>query len=313
MNLSITAGCAETIRPANMCQKSGGVNFISVMTRRLLTGIRIGSIFWCMRTLTLILINLAVIAWPACADERFAEIKAGGITYSNVVVVRVTATDILFVSANGIGSAKLASLDPALQQHFAGSAAAAAESEKNQAASSAQYLRAVTPQMSVTPPTQQKSELASPMPATDKKLWARSFLNQKAPDLIVEKWLTAEPDTHGKFVLIDFWATWCGPCRRAIPELNALHQKFGDKLAVIGISDESEAAVRKMTEPKIEYAVAIDTQARMKQAVEVKGIPHVMLMDPSGIVRWEGFPLLSGYELTEQVVADILAKYSAAQ
>ena len=144
--------------------------------------------------------------------------------------------------------------------------------------------------------------------AAEKKLWAKSFLNQKAPELIVEKWLTKEPDRKGKFVLIDFWATWCGPCRKAIPELNALHKKFGDKLVVIGISDEPEAKVKSMTTPGIEYFSAIDTQARTKKAVEVKGIPHVLIIDPQGIVRWEGFPLLDGFELTEKVVADILAK-----
>jgi len=145
--------------------------------------------------------------------------------------------------------------------------------------------------------------------AGDKKLWAKSFLNQKAPKLEVEKWLTAEPATKGKFVLIDFWATWCGPCRKAIPELNAIHKKFGDKLVVIGLSDETEEQVRKMTSPKIDYALAIDTQARTKKAVEVTGIPHVLILDPQGIVRWEGYPMLTGQELTEKVVEDIIAKY----
>ncbi|HEY0455303.1 MAG TPA: TlpA disulfide reductase family protein, partial [Verrucomicrobiae bacterium] len=116
--------------------------------------------------------------------------------------------------------------------------------------------------------------------ASGKQIWAKSFLNKKAPPLAVEKWLSKEPDTKGKFVLIDFWATWCGPCRKAIPELNALHKKFGDKLVVIGISDEDEAKVRKMAEPKIEYFSAIDTKGVMNKKLEVKGIPHVIIMDP---------------------------------
>ena len=144
--------------------------------------------------------------------------------------------------------------------------------------------------------------------AEEKKIWAKSFLNQKAPDLVVEKWLTKEPDRKGKFVLIDFWATWCGPCRKAIPELNALHKKFGSKLVVIGISDEPEAKVKSMADPKIEYSSAIDTQGRTKKAVGVTGIPHVMIIDPQGIVRWEGFPLLDGHELTEKAVEQILAQ-----
>jgi thiol-disulfide isomerase/thioredoxin len=146
--------------------------------------------------------------------------------------------------------------------------------------------------------------------AQQKKIWAKSFLNQKAPELIVEKWLTKEPDRKGKFVLIDFWATWCGPCRKAIPELNALHKNFGDKLIVIGVSDEQETKVKAMSDPKIEYFSAIDTRAHTKKAVGVTGIPHVLIMDPQGIVRWEGFPLLRNHELTEKVVAEILAKHA---
>jgi len=142
----------------------------------------------------------------------------------------------------------------------------------------------------------------------EKKLWAKSVLGQKAPEFVVEKWLTAEPSTKGKFVLIDFWATWCPPCRKAIPELNAFQKKFAGKLVVIGVSDESEDAVKKLTNPTIEYASAIDPKARMKKVLEVTGIPHCIIIDPQGIVRWEGFPFLAGHELTEKVVEDILAK-----
>ena len=143
----------------------------------------------------------------------------------------------------------------------------------------------------------------------DKQLWAKSFLNQKAPDLITEKWLSATPATKGQWKLIDFWATWCPPCREAIPELNALQKQFTGQLVVIGISDESEAKVRTLKEPNIEYSSALDTQARTKKVYAVKGIPHAVLIDPQGVVRWEGFPLLEGHELTPDVVKALIAKY----
>lgn len=144
-----------------------------------------------------------------------------------------------------------------------------------------------------------------------KQIWAKSYLGKKAPPLVVEKWLTAKPEFEGKFLLIDFWATWCGPCRMAIPDLNQIQKQFADRVCVIGISDESEATVRAMTTPKMIYAVAIDTQAKLKKEVEVRGIPHVLLIDPKGIVRWEGFPHLHGEELTPEVVRSIIAKYDS--
>ncbi|PKO98402.1 MAG: hypothetical protein CVU13_10325 [Bacteroidetes bacterium HGW-Bacteroidetes-8] len=145
----------------------------------------------------------------------------------------------------------------------------------------------------------------------EKKLWAKSFLNQKAPELIVEQWITPKPETEGKFVLIDFWATWCAPCRKAIPELNTFYKLFTDDLVVIGLSKESAEKVTSMKEPVIEYSSAIDTKSRTYTAFEVKGIPHCVLIDPSGVVRWEGFPLLQGYELTEKVIKELIAKYKA--
>lgn len=142
-----------------------------------------------------------------------------------------------------------------------------------------------------------------------KRLWAKSFINQKAPKLTVEKWLTDKPDTKGKFILIDFWATWCGPCKRAIPELNHFKTEFENDLVVIGISDETKEAVNALSTPKIEYYSAIDTGRTMYNTLEVQGIPHCLLIDPDGIVRWEGFPTLTGFELTSDVIKEIISKY----
>jgi len=155
-----------------------------------------------------------------------------------------------------------------------------------------------------------KNDPKQPGPAKEgKKLWAKSFLNKKAPELIVEKWLSEKPEWKGKFLLVDFWATWCGPCLKAIPELNRFHEQFGEQMVVVGLSDEQESKVASMKQPQIEYYSAIDTQKRMKNEVKVTGIPHVMIIDPQGIVRWEGFPFLSGHELTEEVVENLLRKH----
>ena len=146
----------------------------------------------------------------------------------------------------------------------------------------------------------------------ERRMWASSCLWAKSPELVVEKWLTDKPEMKGKYVLIEFWATWCGPCRRSIPLLNGFHEKYGDELVVIGICEEDEPATRTLSErhpqvPAIQFYSAVDTQKRMKDQLGVWGIPHVILLEPDGYVIWEGFPLQKDYELTEVIIERILA------
>jgi cytochrome c biogenesis protein CcmG, thiol:disulfide interchange protein DsbE len=148
-----------------------------------------------------------------------------------------------------------------------------------------------------------------PKIVTTKTLYAANdFRGKKAPDFFIEKWLNAkEVDTRGKVVLIDFWATWCGPCRKSIPELNELAKKFQKNLVVIGISDESAETVNSfMKDTEMKYNVGIDTKKRMSKALGVSGIPHVMLISPDGIVRWQGFPGDDNDPLTEKVVQQVI-------
>ena len=126
------------------------------------------------------------------------------------------------------------------------------------------------------------------------------YLWEKAPELVVEKWLSEKPDTEGKYVLIEFWATWCPPCKKAIPKLNKIHQKFKEKLTIIAITDETEEDVLTFKEPKIEYAIAIDTQKRLFEKYNIRGIPCAVIIEPGGYVVWEGFGL------SEDIVEKIL-------
>ncbi len=141
-----------------------------------------------------------------------------------------------------------------------------------------------------------------------KNLYATKDVRGKsAPKMHVQKWLTAEPETAGKVVLIDFWATWCPPCRKLIPELNDFSRKFKDDLVVIGISDENEAKVREfLGKTSASYAMAVDTSAKMKNELGVSGIPHVLVIGTDGVVRWQGFPQDSADMLDEAKLRQII-------
>jgi thiol-disulfide isomerase/thioredoxin len=157
------------------------------------------------------------------------------------------------------------------------------------------------------PPETTPAEPNWPKPKEKNLYAAHDLRGKKAPDFAVQKFLTPEPDRKGKVVLIDFWATWCGPCREAIPEINALQKKFKDDLVCIGISDESPATVQQFAKKtKIEYPLAIDQTRQMHKAIGIAGIPHVLLISTYGIVRWQGFPLMSQDPLTEDIVKQII-------
>lgn len=245
------------------------------------------------------------------AEERLPFLKIGVDYYTNVVVTSVTDTDIYFKHDAGMGNARLKKLSPELQARFGYQPAKSAAAEKQQAEADRNFRKeiaaqAASPARSATPAKPATAAKVAPADIPVAKISAASFIGQAPPKLVVEKWLTPAPGTQGKFVLIDFWATWCGPCRQSIPHLNELQAKFKDQLIVIGLSDESETDVRKMKSPKIEYSVAIDTAATTSNAMQVRGIPHAIILDPSGIVRFEGHPAI----LNEKNLAGLLAKYT---
>ena len=260
------------------------------------------------RRASLALVFALVTLSPAIhAEVHFDTLKVGDELYSNVTVTSSSATDIYFSHSRGIGNAKLKSLEPEIQKKFNFDPAKAAQKEQEQAESFGRYttaLKEAKPAKRAQPEPEPEPPAAQPAVAEGGP--AISFLNQPAPAITGEKWLTDTPDLKDKFLLVDFWATWCGPCRRSIPALNALYNKYKDRMVVVGLSDENEEAVRKMTEPKIEYFVAIDTQRRTSSQIHLRSIPYTMLIDPKGIVRFEGHPAA----LDEQKLEQLFARYN---
>src|SRR4026208_488125 len=98
---------------------------------------------------------------------------------------------------------------------------------------------------------------------------AAAGLGDAAASLQIAEWVKGKPvdlaAAKGKqIVVVEFWATWCGPCRTSIPHLTEMQKKFKD-VAFVGISDEEVPTVKKFVEKmgeKMDYAVAVDKQRK---------------------------------------------------
>src|SRR5215471_1444961 len=91
-------------------------------------------------------------------------------------------------------------------------------------------------------------------------------------------------DLRGNVVLVNFWATWCPPCRKEMPDLQALYDKYKDQgFLVLSISDEEVAKVSPfVSERKITYPVLLDPGRKVNDAFVVEGIPKTFVYDREG-------------------------------
>jgi peroxiredoxin len=91
-------------------------------------------------------------------------------------------------------------------------------------------------------------------------------------------------DLSGKVVLVNFWATWCPPCRKEMPDLQALYDRFKEKgFVVLSISDEETAKVSPfIAEHKISYPVLLDPGRKINDEFIVEGIPKSFVYDREG-------------------------------
>jgi thiol-disulfide isomerase/thioredoxin len=128
-------------------------------------------------------------------------------------------------------------------------------------------------------------------------------IGESLPDMRLN-FLGPEPVNAGKPVLLEFWATWCSPCRESIPRLNELHAKYKDRgLVIIGVTEESAGVIRKFQRATpMDYAVATDSGGKLNRKMGVDGIPHAFLADASGKVVWAGHPTSLREEQIEEVL-----------
>lgn len=115
---------------------------------------------------------------------------------------------------------------------------------------------------------------------------------------------------RGLVYVVEFWATWCPPCRTSIPHLTELQHKYKDKVTFIGISDEPVGTVKPFVEEmadKMDYTVAVDARREVSdaymKAFGINGIPNAFLVDQQGTIVWQGHPMGDLEAVLEEVVA----------
>jgi thiol-disulfide isomerase/thioredoxin len=95
------------------------------------------------------------------------------------------------------------------------------------------------------------------------------------------------PSLRGRVVVVDFWATWCAPCRLTMPKLGALQARYGAQgLSIVGISTEPEDEVTAFAKrAAIPYSVAVDPHATTTRSYGVISLPTLVIVDKRGVVR----------------------------
>jgi len=108
-------------------------------------------------------------------------------------------------------------------------------------------------------------------------------------------------EQRGRVVMVNFWATWCGPCRQEMPHLNKLYDKYRDSgfvLLGVNIDDNVGKATELATKLGLRFPVLLDTDKTVTRLYDMGSMPATVLIDREGKVRHLHRGYREGYELT---------------
>lgn len=145
------------------------------------------------------------------------------------------------------------------------------------------------------------------------------MVGDAAPAFSIESWVKGEPFTgfeKGRVYVVEFWATWCLPCRESMPHLTKVQEQFKDRVTVVGITSSESNGLEDVV-PFVEknsevmgYTVAWDnngkTDAAWRKAAGQTSIPSAFIVDGDGKIAWVGHPMYPAGEMDE-VLAKVVA------
>lgn len=120
-------------------------------------------------------------------------------------------------------------------------------------------------------------------------------INYPAPDFVL-KTLSGDSfslrEARGRPVVLNFWATWCGPCQRELPALQAAAERYGDLVLIVGIDQGEEAATVQayVDELGLTFPIPMDSEFTVSELYNVRGLPTTFFIDSEGVIRhlWLG-------------------------
>ena len=138
-------------------------------------------------------------------------------------------------------------------------------------------------------------------------------LSATAPDFTLRSVGGANLRLHelrGQVVMVNFWATWCGPCRQEMPHLNRLYEKYhasGFVLLGVNVDDDTRNAIGVAAKLGVKFPVLWDTDKKVSRLYDLATMPSTVLIDRDGKVRYVHRGYLNGYEDTyEKQVRELL-------